>query len=396
MRSILQDQKASLLGCGLLPLNFNQIFPNLPPMCAYLLDNCLVLFCLLNSLHVFTFLSYTLFFAGAFSFEETMAQLQDFAGVFSATLYILVFFWKQKEVLRVIASVEQELPQRSLAGMVYMDMGNCVKSCRKITIVMASTFIVGTIFHGFQPLSRGLAYKAFPYHTVYPFTWAYQSPYYELLYALQMVEQIHMGWQYASVMTLFVSAARMMTVQFEMLLCSIKNIANSAFIRRGDMESKELLRKSWMKWRRAGKVSKEYFEGEEIEEHFFRDELPLKSHEEESMDEEDLFPCGAYDQEVLVAVIACAKSQALILGIYKSVEELLTFTMLNTIGVMVPFMCLLIFALTSIGTINQYSIDMANYLVLGFLEMLIMCYYPHIMSYQVSWNYSWTGHWKNL
>lgn len=358
-------------------------------MWAYLLNNILVLFCLVNALHVSTFVGYALFYAGDFPFEETMAQLQDFTGIFSATIYIIVFLCRQKEVLRVIASVEQELPLCSLSGVVHMEMGNCVKSCRKITILMASTFVVGTIFHGLQPLIRGLAYKAFPFHTVYPFTWAHQSPYYEMLYALQMAEQIHLGWQYASVMTLFVSLARMMTAQFEMLLFSIKGITNSAFIQRGDVESKELLRKSWMKWRRAGKVSKEYFEGEEVEEHFFGDELPLDSHGEESVDEEDPFACGAFDQEVLVAIIACARRQALIRGIYKSVEELLNVTMLNTIGVMVPVLCLMIFALTSIGTINQYSIDMANYLVLGSLEMLIMCYYPHIMSYQVSWGYFW-------
>lgn len=386
MASILENQKLSLIGCGLLPLDCRSSLPHVSPKLIFLLNNSLVAFCCLNSLHILTFLFYALFFTTGCSFEERMTQLQDFFGQFSAAVYLVVYMVKRKPIQQTIAMVEKELPFRSLAGIVYLDMGDCVKRSRKITNWLAISFVIGTIFHGFLPLLRGQAYKAHPFHTVYPSAWAYKSPGYEILYTIQMVGQIHLGWQYAAFMTLFVSVARMMTAQYEMLLCSIRNVVNSAMLQRGNTVSQALLRKALGKWRQTIKVGKEYNECVEVVEPSLDDEdrrEVLGSYVEDVLDESDPFHCGEYDEEVLVAIIAFAKRQALILKICTAVEDILQFNMLNTIGVMVSVICILIYACSTIGQVNESSADFANYLILSFFEMFIMCYYPHMMSYQV-------------
>lgn len=98
----------------------------------------------------------------------------------------------------------------------------------------------------------------------------------------------------------------------------------------------------------------------------------------------DPFECGKYDAEVLVAVAECARRHALILRICREVEDILSFNMLTTIGVLVIVMCMMIFAVTTIGQMNESTVDFVNYLVMDYFEMLVMCYYPHLMSYQVT------------
>lgn len=132
------------------------------------------------------------------------------------------------------------------------------------------------------------------------------------------------------------------------------------------------------------KPKQEYFEGREMEEDYFDSEDSILDREGEFVDDMDAFECGQYDEEVLEAVKECCKRHTLILRICKSVEDILSFNMLNTIGLLTLAMCIIIFAMTTIGKLNESTVDFANYLVLGYFEMLIMCYYPHLMSYQVS------------
>lgn len=71
-------------------------------------------------------------------------------------------------------------------------------------------------------------------------------------------------------------------------------------------------------------------------------------------------------------------SDNVILRISKYVEDL-SFNMLNTIGVLILVICTLLFACDIIGKVNQDTIDLGNYVLFGFFEMLIMCYFPHRM-----------------
>lgn len=379
MPSLLASQKLALSLCGLLPFNSRKLLPNSPTILRVILDNGMFLCAFLNLLHVFIFDCYALFLApGDFSFVDRTAQFQDLSAVTTTLTYLVVFALRQKQVQAAIASVEQDLLPRSLSGIVYITMADSVRRSRAFANGINLFFVSGTIYHALQPLLRGHAYKAFPFQVQYPCAWAYQSPHYELLYLVHLLGHIQLGLLYASFMALFVSVARLLTVQYEMLLCSLRNLVNNAFIRRGDGQSRTLLRQAQLKWR-AEKVSWRYFEGaEEEEEDFLRDEASQVAHAN------DPFECGGYDAEVLVAVAECARRHALILRICREVEDILSFNMLTTIGVLVIVMCMMIFAVTTIGQMNESTVDFVNYLVMDYFEMLVMCYYPHLMSYQVT------------
>lgn len=386
MTTVLGSQKVTLMACGLLPFPTDRLLPNLPPWLRYLVDNSLTLVGLANLVHLIVFVNYALFFVEGFRFEERFAQLQDVMAISTSLVYVAVFLLKKDQIVGAIRAVEENLPHRSLAGLFCMKMDACVERARSFSNRMTFFFVLGTIYHGLQPVLRGHYGEQFPFRTVYPGKWAYQSPQYECLFFVQMVGQVHLGLLFASFMALFVSVARIITVQYEMLLVSIRNIPSSALIRnQGDKErARRCLRRLFKKWQETKKVGREYFEGEELqdEKSFFINQETSTSLQVD--DQEDLFECGEYDQEVLQAIIECVQRHSLIRRICAEVEDMLSFNMLNTIGMLIICLCFLIYVLLSIGSLNESTVDFANYFVLGYFEMFIMCYYPHLMSYQVS------------
>lgn len=375
MSEILKNQKLTLQFCGLLPLNTALRFPRLPRVLTFLLDNSLLFFSLGNLLHVLIFNMYTLFFMQGFPFDQRVVQIQDFNAISPLLIYLMVFTLKRRQILRTIHRVEEELPTRSQPGIVFIEIDDCVKRCRSLTNAFNGAFVLGTIYHGIQPLVRGHAYEAFPFQMQYPFSWAYHSPCYEILFIVQMIGQVQLGFLFGSYLAFFVSLARILTAQFEMLLCSIRNIPNTALLKVNTIAARHVLRGNLRKWRQNIRLSSDYFEGEEKEEPFLI--------EAEFDDYNDPFECGAYDKEILTEIKECTRRHSFILNICATVESILSFNMLNTIGALTAIFCLLIFAVTTIDGMTTVKLDIINYLILGYLQLLVMCYYPHIMAHQV-------------
>lgn len=380
-RSVLYWQKLSLIIGGLYPLDLSPHLPGWARSLSSALDNSFVVLNLLNQIHITMMILMALMFSENVSLEVRIIQFQEFFTNITVLFYLTVFLLKRKSIMRVIATVENGLPHRSLPGITFIDMNRCVAQSKWFTIVWVVMCVVGTLFHGIQPLFRGYAFESFPFQTQYPFKSALTSPWYETIFFLQMIGQLQLGMIFAGFLALFVSVAKLMTVQYEMLLCSVKNIANSACMHRGDTQSNAVLRKSLANWRLKTRIGKEYFEGDEMVEEEYQSNR--EDYCEESVSSNDLFACGEYDTEVLVAVIECSRRHALILRICRSVEDIVNLNMLNTVGNVTFFICVMIFALYSIGKVNNATIDFANYLFLGYVELLFLCYYPHLMTYQV-------------
>lgn len=377
-------QRSILQMGGLLPGNFSEVFPNLPRSFLRLLDNIWPFFAFLNSLHITVFTIYGLMTSKDSPFEEFMVKFQDLPGLFAVLLYYILFVSKRRAIIAVLSAIENDLPRTSLPGVVRVDMEKCVKSCRLFTKILVLLMVTGSVQHGLQHWLQGYAHQPFPFATNYPCAWAYRYPYYEILYFLQLVFAFNLGVTFGGFMAFFVSIARIATIQFEMLLCSVKNLGNSVFIERGDAQSMELLAKSVNRLKRVQKLKSEFFEcREEIDDRFIKMvQVPTYNCKENDNEDADLFQSGEYDREALAAVIKCSQRHAKILRICTELEDTLHLNMMTSVGAITIGVCVLIFTITRIGEINQNTIDYSTYIFCGFVNLLILCYFPHLMSLQ--------------
>ena len=266
-----------------------------------------------------------------------------------------------------------------------MEVDGCVQRSRSMTIKMLVFFVIGTLYHGLLPVFRGHLYKAFPFWSVYPWKKAYQSPYYECIYLIQMVGQVPVGLLFAEVMALFVSVARIMTVQYEMLLVSIRNITSSAVIVSGcgDLLKRERLGRLLIQWKSSRGTNREFYEGQELQDPAFSE---YKGKELLTRDEDglsDIFTPGEFDQGLVYSINECSKRHSLIRKVGLQLEDVLSVSMLNSIGVLIVCVCIFTYALKIIGQANESTVDFVNYMFLSFFEMFIMSYYPALMSHQV-------------
>lgn len=378
-------QKLSLILSGLLPMNSKPYLPSWSHPFSPVLDNILVIIGLVNLVQTCIMCGITLGIARDAPFDVTIVRIQDFTMCFTSTVYMLKFILIRKNILYVIGLIELDLPSRSAPGIVYVDMDLAVKRSRTFSIIWIAACVLGTAQHALSPLLDGS--RALPFQIIYPFDWR-KTPAFEIIYFSQFLAAIYVGFIFSAFVAFFVSICRVMTVQYEMLLCSIANIANSAYIRRGDGKSRELLRRSLFKWRNCPATKFVYYESVEKEDsHGMEDDgIPgqgFSKREGLNDGDGDPFEYGEYDRQACAEVIECIKRHTLIMRICNATEDILSFNMLNTIVQLTFMLCLIIFALSLMDEMNNNAFHFVNYLVLGYIELLLLCYYPHLMSHQV-------------
>lgn len=61
-----------------------------------------------------------------------------------------------------------------------------------------------------------------------------KSPIYEVVYLMQAIGQIHSALLYGIAIGMYLSVAFLISSQFDILFCSLKNTYNTALIRSGD------------------------------------------------------------------------------------------------------------------------------------------------------------------
>lgn len=382
MTSLLRIQKLGLILGGLLPMNLKSYLPDSLKFLAPVLDNFFVAFGIVNMVHLMAMCTISMIIAKESSFEMTIIKIQDITTCFTAAVYVIRFVFFRKHITEVTALVEKELPSRSAPGIVYIEMEPTVKRARTFSIAWIACCVLGTAQHGLSPLLDRSG--QLPFQIIYPFD-HYKSPVYEIVYAIQFLGAVQFGFIYSAFTTYFVSICRLMTVQYEMLLCSLTNMVNSACIRRGDTKSRELLKNSLWKWKNCNETELEYFEALELEDDhgITADGIAIRgSIKRLGFNTPDAFEYGEYDKELCEEVIQCIRRHCLILRIAKSTEDMLSFNMLNTMVNLVFILCLIIFALAEMQEFNNNSVHFLNYLMLGYVAMILQCYYPHIMSMQ--------------
>lgn len=320
------------------------------------------------------------------SFDDICRIVEDTSSTIVALVYDFYFVYHHRELRDLFQLLEQGIVtrQRSAPGLTYTTMSRSIKSARNFTVVWVSFCVAGTVHHALAPLLDGK--RELPLAAVYP-AWRYESPYFELTYISQIFAQAHFGFVYGGIVALVASMSILLCGQFDLLFCSLKNTLATAMLVRGDSDSRAHLAELQMEVQSVPL--------EEVRNEYLSSYLELENMSDgitgSSRATMIHYRVGSHDLELMGAIRDCAEHHKFIVAVVQSTERFLHWMLLATLGQITLMISLITCSLSFRTQIDQAAIHDANYFSILFLMLFVLCYYPHMMTYQVDrWSLFWS------
>lgn len=377
-KTYLSLQETGLIISGLWPMKIGRKLPKYLEFVGYLLDRVLIAFLFLNSFHLAACQAITIYGKWGASIDDLYVHGQEYMVAHTIVLLTILFQVNSKALTRLLKIINNNLRPRSEPGLTYTSMDKCYKLSRNLSLVYMVFCVVGTLHHCMSPFWDGV--RRLPAETWYPFD-ELQTPYYEVIYLLQIIGTLQSGIVYSSIITLPFSIATLMCAQYDILYCSIHNILHTAMLRRGDKKYVAYLRRKQKDWKVENKDWVQYVYSEEYMEKL--PELDVTPAEIENVQRE-VEDWGSWDKEVLKLLNDYSDFHRFIIKTVKESEAVLRYILGAALIHFILLLCLLVYAMSRHLIFDNTLNHILIYTGLTYALACLMCYPAHILIYQVS------------
>ncbi|KAH8340737.1 hypothetical protein KR059_005551, partial [Drosophila kikkawai] len=289
----------------------------------------------------------------------------------------------------ILASINDKYEPRSAVGFSYVTMAEAYRISKLWIKTYVYCCYIGTIFW----LALPIVYrdKSLPLACWYPFDYT-QPIVYEVVFFLQAMGQIQVAASFASSSGLHMVLCVLISGQYDVLFCSLKNVLATTYVLMGaNMSELRTLQ------------AEQSVSDEEPSQYAY-------SLEEQTPLQELLHPTpqtgdpGDFRKAFRESFVHCVQHHRYIVTALKQMERFYSPIWFVKIGEVTFLMCLVAFVSTKSTTANSFMrmVSLGQYLLLVLYELFIICYFADIV-YQNSqrcgealWRSPWQRHLKEV
>ncbi|KAI8043897.1 odorant receptor 83a [Drosophila gunungcola] len=264
----------------------------------------------------------------------------------------------------ILTNINDEYEPRSAVGFSYVTMAESFRMSKLWIKIYVYCCYIGTIFW----LALPIAYrdKSLPLACWYPFDYT-QPTVYEIVFFLQAVGQIQVAASFASSSGLHMVLCILLSGQYDVLFCSLKNVLATSYIKMGaDMaELRQLQAEQSVSDAEPGQYA-----------YSLEEQTPLQELLQNSTEVPRNF-ASAFRQSFM----HCIQHHRYIVATLKQMERFYSPIWFVKIGEVTFLMCLVAFVSTKSTTENSFMrmVSLGQYLLLVLYELFIICYFADIV-----------------
>lgn len=372
--------ETALIASGLWPMRiFERYLPAALRFLGVLLDRIWILILGLNSLHLAICQVKTVYDKWGTGIDYLYVHGQEYLVAHTIVVLTVLFRLQHKNIAQLLHVMNNNLRPRSAPGLTYTSMEKSFNLSQRLSLIYIVFCVVGTFHHCISPILSGT--RQLPVDTWYPFDYT-QSPYYEIVYLLQMMGTLQSGMVYSSIIVLSFSITTLMVAQYDLLYCSIHNLIYTAMLVRGDQRYLAYLRRKQLDWKERNQDWIQYVYSEEsMEDLPVVSNIPAPELDAVQYEVDELW--RSWDSEISTLLNDCTKFHMSIIRIVKQSEESLRYILGAALIHFVLLLCLLVYALSRHLVLDNTLIHILSYTALTYALACLMCYPGHILVYQV-------------
>lgn len=373
---------------GLWPTKISARLPSSwPKTLGYVLDRIWMLFLFLNNVHLAACQVKTVHDKWGTSIDDLFVHGQEYLVCHTMSLLTILFHWQFESFAKLFHIINHRMRPRSAPGMTYTSMEKCYKFTQKLSAIYIFFCVAGVLHHCMSPIWE--AERRLPIATWYPFD-ELQSPYYEVVYALQTISTLQSGVMYSEILLLPFAITAFLCAQYDLLYCSLHNLLHTAMLRRGDQKYLDYLQRKQVGWKERNKDWVQYVYSEE-----YMEELPKTTSgsqsnaiqsELEGVHWEVEEQWRSFDKEIMELLTDCAIFHEFIMRTARETERCLRMVLAAVLVHLILLLCLLLYAASRHLVFDNTLTHVLMYSSLTYALAFLMCFPAHILVIQVSRN----------
>nr|UZH23392.1 odorant receptor 83a1 [Anastrepha ludens] len=328
------------------------------------LNVALEIFLLLAVFHIFVLYIFTFYFNYENGDLEFLVSCSIEMLLYSWALSVKIYFRRIRPdlVCGIMEYVNREHITHSAVGFSYVTMKDCLEKSNAGTKIFVGCCFLGVTFRLFLPIFY--EERSLPLPCWYPID--YKTTFiYPMAYFLQIVAQLQLAAAFALSSVYFMVLCFLLSAQFDILNCSLKNIVATAYIYMGASRD-ELIKLREQQYIADAEVN-QYFVVKEVAvdldclQHLLNPQIPSSANFREGF-QRALKQCAEHHRFILCA-LQKIESLYSMLWFFKTLE--VTFAI-----------CLIAFDVvkSSNGKSILQVLSLGQYMVLVLWEMLMICY----------------------
>ncbi|XP_039495858.1 odorant receptor 83a [Drosophila santomea] len=303
------------------------------------------------------------------------------------TIAMKLYFRRFRPALlnEILSNINDKYEPRSAVGFSFVTMGDSYRISRLWIKTYVYCCYIGTIFW----LALPIAYRdgSLPLACWYPFDYT-QPIVYEVVFLLQAMGQIQVAASFASSSGLHMVFCVLISGQYDVLFCSLKNVLASSYVLMGAnmAELNQLQAEQSAADAELGQYT-----------YSMEEETPLRELLEvgSSMDFSSAFG---------LSFVRCIQHHRYIVAALKKIERFYSPIWFVKIGEVTFLMCLVAFVSTKSTSANSFMrmVSLGQYLLLVLYELFIICYFADIVFQnsqrcgEALWRSPWQRHLKEV
>ncbi|EDW54941.1 odorant receptor 83a isoform X2 [Drosophila sechellia] len=285
----------------------------------------------------------------------------------------------------ILSNINDEYEPRSAVGFSFVTMAGSYRMSKLLIKTYVYCCYIGTIFW----LALPIAYRdgSLPLACWYPFDFT-QPGVYEVVFLLQAMGQIQVAASFASSSGLHMVLCVLISGQYDLLFCSLKNVLASSYVLMG-----------------ANMAELNQLQGEQSAADAEPGQYAYSVEEETPLLE--LLKVGSsmdFSSAFRLSFVRCIQHHRYIVAALKKIERFYSPIWFVKIGEVTFLMCLVAFVSTKSTTANSFMrmVSLGQYLLLVLYELFIICYFADIVFQnsqrcgEALWRSPWQRHLKEV
>uniref|UniRef100_A0A1I8NU41 Odorant receptor n=1 Tax=Stomoxys calcitrans TaxID=35570 RepID=A0A1I8NU41_STOCA len=374
-RDLFQHIRLTMYSAAMYPMHLERLLPQFICGMGLIVEWLLELFLYLVCIHIAVLYVCTLYLNFHSGDLELLVNCMIQTIIYIWTIAMKVYFRRMRPSLleELVDSINLKYRTRSATGFTYVTMDQSLAMSNRWIKTYVYCCFVGTVFWLILPIVYGD--RSLPLACWYPLD--YKAPtIYETIYFLQSVGQIQVAAAFSASSGFHMVLAILMSGQYDILFCSLKNILATVAVRMG--KSKEDLRKLRDLQELREPEINEYYCAEEK-----TCDVEMLFHSNEIQEQPDLMTTSNnFHRSFRKTFKNCIEHHWYILDCLKKMETFYNPIWFFKTGEVMLLMCLVAFVSVKSTTANSSfmkAVSLGQYLVLVAWEFLIICYFGEII-----------------